>query len=130
MQGCCTDMISGIGVDICSIKRIKNAVMQKGFKERIFSEEEVLYADSKANPAQHYAAAFAAREAFAKATGWGIAGVGLASCCVTRTDTGPSFIFSDDISNRLKERHIAKAWLSLSHENDFAIAMVVLEAEE
>ncbi|MDO5562950.1 MAG: holo-ACP synthase [Synergistaceae bacterium] len=122
-------MISGIGIDICSVDRMKRAVLQKGFKERVFSEEEISYADSKANPAQHYASAFAAREAFAKATGWGIARVGMALCSIIRTDNGPSFVFSGDISEKLKENNIVKVWLSLSHENGIAAAIVVLETE-
>ncbi|NLV82348.1 MAG: holo-ACP synthase [Synergistaceae bacterium] len=122
-------MLYGIGVDLCDINRIKKALVQKGFKERVFSEEEIMYAESKAIPARHYAAAFAAKEAVAKATGWGIAGIGLNSLFVRRTDNGPELVFNDDLSKKMKNAKIYNAFLSISHDGDMAIAMVVLEKE-
>ena len=120
-------MIRGIGVDLCSISRIRKALLQRGFKEKIFSEEEINYAESKADPAKHYAAAFAAREALAKATGFGVAKMGLNSCSIRRTDNGPVFIYTDVFSEKLKASGIGNVLLSLSHEADIAIAMVVME---
>ena len=72
-------MIRGIGIDVCDISRMRKAVSREGFCKRVFSEEEITYAESNADPAAHYAAAFAAREALSKATGWGIAGLGINS---------------------------------------------------
>ncbi len=120
-------MIRGIGVDLCDIKRIRKALEQKGFRERVFSEEEIAYADTKADPAKHYASAFAAREALAKATGCGIAKMGMNSCSIRRSDEGPCFIFTDEYSEKLKTAKIDKVFLSLSHEADMAVAVVLLE---
>lgn len=93
----------------------------------MFSKEEIEYAESKANPAMHYAAAFAAKEAVAKATGWGIAGIGLNSLFVRRTDSAPELVFNADLNKKLKKIKIKKALLSISHEGNMAVAMVVLE---
>lgn len=66
-------MIFGIGIDIIEVERVKNQISKSnGFREKIFTEREIEYCESKKNKAQHYAARFAAKEAFFKAigTGW------------------------------------------------------------
>jgi len=120
-------MISGIGVDLCDIGRMRKALEQKGFREKVFSEEEIAYAESKADPAKHYASAFAAREALAKATGLGVARMGLNSCSIQRTVKGPVFVFTDIFTEKLKTAGIGNVFLSLSHDSDIAVAMVVTE---
>jgi holo-[acyl-carrier protein] synthase len=42
------------------------------FRERVYTEAERAYCDSKANPAQSYAARFAGKEAVGKALGCGV----------------------------------------------------------
>lgn len=123
-------MVYGIGIDLCSISRIEKAIRQPGFKERVFSEEEINYAESHARPARHYAASFATKEAVAKATGWGLAGMGLKSLFVIRTKKGPTIILNKETEEKFKKAKIAtNIFLSISHENDMAVAMVVLEKE-
>ena len=67
-------MVKGIGIDVVEIKRIREIMDKWGdkFLKKVFTEREISYAQSKINPAQHFAARFAAKEAFAKAaaTGW------------------------------------------------------------
>lgn len=123
-------MIKGIGVDICDIERIAKAIKQEGFLRRVFSEEEIEYAEKNAVPAVHYASAFAAREALAKAGGWGVGRMGLKSCSVRRSDNGPQFVFTDEFLKKLEGEKIKRVFLSLSHDGGIAAAMVVLEAEE
>jgi len=123
-------VICGIGIDLCDIERMKKALAQRGFCERVFSPEEIAYANSKAEPAAHFASAFAAREALAKAGGWGLAALGLKFCSVSRTETGPKFIFSDDFSIRLKQTGVSSVFLSLTHDGGAAAAVVVLESEK
>ena len=66
-------MIVGSGVDLCEVPRIENAIARHGqrFIERIFTEREIAYAESKANRFERYAARFAAKEAAMKALGGG-----------------------------------------------------------
>lgn len=124
-------VIKGIGVDLCSIERMKGALRQEGFAERVFSAEEIAYAERRTHPARHYASAFAAREALAKAGGWGMWSMGLKSCRVERAENGaPYFAFSDEFAAKLRSEGIGNAHLSLSHEGDHAIAMVVLETTD
>ncbi|MBR3002700.1 MAG: holo-ACP synthase [Clostridia bacterium] len=59
------------GTDIIEISRIKDSIesdIGERFKERVFSQNEVDYCESKKNQKyQHYAARFAAKEAIFKA---------------------------------------------------------------
>jgi holo-[acyl-carrier protein] synthase len=66
-------MISGIGIDLIEVDRVAERVGRgNGFKELVFSAGEIEYCEKMANPAEHYAVRFAAKEAFFKAlgTGW------------------------------------------------------------
>lgn len=40
-------MIIGIGVDLVEVSRIEKALQQEGFKEKIFTDEEIAYCESK-----------------------------------------------------------------------------------
>jgi holo-[acyl-carrier protein] synthase len=62
-----------IGVDLIEIERVRQALERyPGFRDRCFTAAEQQYCDSRANPAQHYAARFAAKEAVGKALGSGV----------------------------------------------------------
>ena len=61
-----------VGLDVIEIERIRRALDRPGFRERCFTAAEREYCDSKANPAQHYAARFAGKEAVGKALGSGV----------------------------------------------------------
>ena len=62
-----------VGVDLIEIDRIQQALERyEGFAARCFTEAERAYCDSRGNPAQHYAARFAGKEAVGKALGCGV----------------------------------------------------------
>jgi len=66
-------MIAGIGTDMIEVERVALKIgKEMGFREFVFSEAEIAYCEKKANKFEHYAARFAAKEAFLKAlgTGW------------------------------------------------------------
>src|SRR5213594_3402255 len=61
-----------VGVDLIEIARVRRALARyPSFRERCFTEEERDYCESRPNPAQHYAARFAGKEAVGKALGCG-----------------------------------------------------------
>jgi holo-[acyl-carrier protein] synthase len=63
-----------VGVDLIEIERVRQALDRyPSFRERCFTKEERRYCDSRPNPAQHYAARFAGKEAVGKAIGFGVA---------------------------------------------------------
>jgi holo-[acyl-carrier protein] synthase len=61
-----------VGVDVIEIERIRRALQRARFRERCFTEAEREYCDSRADPAQSYAARFAGKEAVGKALGCGV----------------------------------------------------------
>jgi holo-[acyl-carrier protein] synthase len=62
-----------IGIDLIEIARVERSLARyETFRERVFTEEERRYCDSRPNPAQHYAARFAGKEAVGKALGCGV----------------------------------------------------------
>jgi holo-[acyl-carrier protein] synthase len=63
-----------VGVDLIEIERVRRALDRyPSFRERCFTEAERAYCDSRPNPAQHYAARFAGKEAVGKSIGFGVA---------------------------------------------------------
>ena len=66
-------MIFGIGTDLIEVERVAEKMEKKaGFKELVFSADEIIYCEARTFKYEHYAARFAAKEAFLKAigTGW------------------------------------------------------------
>lgn len=61
-----------VGVDIIEIERVRRALERPGFRERCFTDAERAYCDSRARPAESYAARFAGKEAVGKALGCGV----------------------------------------------------------
>lgn len=120
-------MIIGIGTDLCRVSRMERAASRDGFIDRFFSDEEARYAASKARPAEHLAASFAAREALGKALGDGLFKSGAIRASVRRTDDGPIFVIPPDLQKYFDERGVKRAWLSITHEGDLALAFAVLE---
>lgn len=67
-------MIRGLGLDLCEIARMEKMLQDERFLLRWFTEEEISYIRAKGKgAAQTMAGIFAAKEAFAKALGTGIA---------------------------------------------------------
>ena len=74
-------MIFGIGIDLAKISRFNKWIEDKNLLEKYFNEKEMILTDGKqlnerriSSLSQHYAARFAAKEAFSKALGTGISG--------------------------------------------------------
>jgi holo-[acyl-carrier protein] synthase len=124
-------MIVGTGIDIAEVPRIAAAIERYGqrFLNRVFTEGEMNYCESRANRMERYAARFAAKEAAMKAlgTGWNH-GVRWRDVEVCRAPGGPpTIVFHGEaaqVAARLKATHVA---LSLSHTTEQAIAQVILE---
>ena len=83
-------MITGVGTDLIEVERVAGKISkEEGFRELVFSPIEIAYCESKANKYQHYAARFAAKEAFLKAigTGW-ISGIAFNEIQITNDEQG------------------------------------------
>ncbi len=125
-------MIVGTGIDIAEVDRIAESIRRFGarFLQRIYTEGEIRYCESKANRFERYAARFAAKEAAMKAlgTGWNH-GVRWRDIEVTRKPGGrPTLVFhgkAAEFAARLGATNIA---LSLTHTVAQAMAQVILES--
>jgi len=122
-------LIKGIGVDVIHVKRMKKWRNIPGLLERYFNPEELSSAMAKGNVADlSLAARFAAKEAFGKALGRGLAGIALKDIMVKNRQNGqPEMLVSGTAMDALKSSGASKIHISLTHESDNAIAMVVLE---
>jgi holo-[acyl-carrier protein] synthase len=121
--------VKGAGTDIVSVERLGRSLARgSGFAQEVFTPGERLYCDVRPNAAQHYAARFAAKEAFLKAVGAGIfCGILLHDIEVVRDETGPPRLNLGPTAAAAMERVGAiQSHLSLSHERDYAIALVVI----
>ncbi len=123
-------MVKGIGIDIIEIERVKAAAIKYGnnFLERVFTENELRYCRRrKALRYPELAVRFAAKEAYSKAIGTGIAGF-------ARSNDGIGWKDIEIVNDRrgkpqiqYKGKLLRKAQLSLSHSRDYAVASVYVE---
>jgi holo-[acyl-carrier protein] synthase len=102
-----------------------------GLLERFFHPEELSESLSKGKGADlSLAARFAAKEAFGKALGTGLAGIVLKDIMVKNRHNGqPEIKVFRSALSALKKSGAGRVHISLTHERDNAIAMVVLEAD-
>ena len=125
-------MITGIGVDVIHVDRLKRWRKIPGLLERFFHPEELSAALAKGAAADlSLAARFAAKEAFGKALGKGLRGISLKDIMVkNRYDGQPEIAVSGTAFSALQNCGAGRIHVSLTHERDNAIAMVVLEDEK
>ena len=122
-------MILGIGVDVVHVGRIRHWVSVPGLIERYFHPEEVADARRRGPAAPlSLAARFAAKEAFGKALGTGLAGVRLGDIQVVNDRNGrPDILLHGTALARLGAIGGARVHVSLTHESDNAIAIAIIE---
>jgi holo-[acyl-carrier protein] synthase len=124
-------MILGIGVDVVHVRRIEHWLTVPGLPERFFHPDELAAAKSRGSTLSlSLAARFAAKEAFGKALGTGLRGIRLRDIRVENTPYGrPNMVLYGTALERFRDSRGGRLLLSLTHERDNAIAMVVIEGE-
>jgi holo-[acyl-carrier protein] synthase len=127
-------MIFGIGIDVVENARIAEAIRRHGdhFLNKIYQTAEVEYCQTMKDPAPHFAARFAAKEAVSKAFGTGLAGqFEWKDIEVGRKASGEPFIILHHGAAELAKRvGVCSVLISLSHSSDYAVANAVLIKEE
>lgn len=125
-------MIVGIGTDLCLISRIEQIIQRRGdrFLTRCFTPHEQAECGNGPPMAKRYAARFAAKEACMKAFGLGwTGGLRFIDIEVEHDARGkPSLRLSGFAARYAQQLGVSATHLSLSHEGDMALAVVVLEA--
>lgn len=125
-------MIAGIGIDVVDVARIEQMLADKGGRvlTRLFTEAEAAYAMERARPALHLAARLAAKEAAFKALagsdearliGWREVEV------IPRPGNSPTLRFTGRAESRLREMEVRQVWVTLTHTDLTAAAVVILE---
>ncbi|TCJ03736.1 holo-ACP synthase [Cytobacillus praedii] len=118
-------MISGIGIDIVELSRIRRIYLrQQKFVDRILTvnEKEIFYNLTEDRKTEYLAGRFAAKEAFSKAIGTGLGGsLSFLDIEIVKDKNGKPFIsrpFNEGVH------------LSISHSKEYAVAQVVIEKQE
>lgn len=123
-------MLAGLGLDLIEVERIAEKITKEsGFREMVFSKTEIAYCESKTNKFEHFAARFAAKEAFFKAlgTGW-LKGTHFNEIEITNGESGkPALVLLDETKKTLSPLGISKILVSLSHLKQIASAVVIIE---
>ena len=126
-------MILGIGTDLVSTDRLDRMVEAYGerFLYRVFTRREVETAEQRATLCERLGTRFAAKEACMKAlgTGWR-AGVQFTQIEVRKHPTGaPELVLTGRAKERADEMGVERILVSLSHESEMAMAVVILEGD-
>src|SRR5262245_65528751 len=98
------------------------------FVDRVFTEDEIAYCRSRRDPAPHFAARFAAKEAGFKALGTGLQmGVRWRELEVRRErQQAPTLVLSGRAREIGLGRGGSRMLLSLTHEGDYALAQAIM----
>ena len=115
------------GIDVISIERLRRAGQSTGFLNRVFTQAELGRASKGKAAFRRLSGCFAAKEAFAKALGTGMANVlKWKDIEVARGKEGvnPRLILHESAIRLLGQR---KAHLSIAYSKDHAFALVVIE---
>lgn len=124
--------IIGVGVDIVDNKRFKKLIKKKQFVERVFTKNETEYSIKLRNKLNYFSKRFAAKEAFSKATGFGISkNLHFKDIEISNDKRGKPIISLNKSSILyLKKKFKVRAFktnLSLSDEKNYSIAYVIIE---
>jgi holo-[acyl-carrier protein] synthase len=122
--------VFGIGIDVVENARIAEVIRSHGqrFLDRVYQPGEIEYCRSMRDPAPHFAARFAAKEAISKAFGTGFAHrINWRDIEVRRKASGEPFVVlhagAAELANRL---NIETVLVSLSHSQAYAVANALL----
>ena len=125
--------IFGIGTDIVNIKRLQKSLKKNGnkFKNKVFTQDEITYCESKKNSSAYYAKRFAAKEAFVKALGTGFRkNITFKNIVISNNNYGkPTINIKGPVNSYLKRKiknKKYKIYLSLSDDLPWAQATVII----
>lgn len=115
-----------VGADLVDIDELWAALRRRPrFAERVFTERERAYCETPADPAERYAARFAAKEAVLKALGVGLTGSVLTEIEVTRLASGQPCLALTGRAAALADAAGVHSWLiTMSHGSRLAHAFV------
>ena len=124
--------VLGVGLDLIEVERIRSSLGQheERFLDKVFIDHEREYCSGMADPAPHYAARFAAKEAIAKAFGVGIGDeFGWKDAGIRNGPRGEPIVqLTEKGSSLLAELGGQEILVSLSHLSSIAMAGAVIKS--
>jgi holo-[acyl-carrier protein] synthase len=124
------EMILGIGIDMIEVDRVREKIDRNiAFRDAVYSVEEIDLCERQINKMESYAARFAAKEAFLKAIGRGLAlGYDLANIEIINDRSGRPFIrLSGIFLEEASKSNWDRIHVTLSHLKETACAVVIIE---
>jgi len=119
-------MILGVGIDIVDIERWARSLDR--IQHEIFTSQELADCADRVDRVDALAARFAAKEAYLKALNTGIAGGALRQIeIVSDPGNAPRIRLAGALATQARKSVVRKAHVSLSHQQGFATAVVILE---
>ncbi len=119
-------MILGVGIDIVDIERWARSLDR--IQHEIFTSQELADCADRVDRVDALAARFAAKEAYLKALNTGIAGGALRQIeIVSGPGSAPRIRLAGALATRARKSVVRRAHVSLSHQQGFAAAVVILE---
>ncbi len=126
-------MIVGTGTDIIRIARIARLMEKYGrrFLDKVFTTAEQQWCARHDRPAERLAVRFAAKEALMKALGTGWSNGVLFTDIEVDSDnrSRPHLRLRGGAALHAEQLKVSGIHLSLSHEEEYAVAFVILEAD-
>lgn len=122
-------MIMGLGIDFVNVDRMRHWVEVEGIMDRYFHKNEIEASLSRGSSSVlSFAARFAAKEAFGKALGTGLSGLQLTDIEVKNNYNGkPDIVLHETALEAFMDLGGKYVHLSLSHEEEAAVAVVIIE---
>lgn len=125
-------MIIGTGIDLIKNQRIKKLINKydNHFLNKIYTEEEIKYCQSKKKAFVSFAARFAAKEALLKALGTGLRNNSWHDIEVINNKLGkPKIKLSGKTKKQAGALKVKSIFLSISHEKEYSVAQIILEGD-
>ena len=125
-------MILGVGIDVVHPQRLRRWQAIPGLLERFYHHNELAQVRSRGEKLalQSLAARFAAKEAFGKALGSGLAGLSLRDMAVMNNAAGkPELRVTGSARAALERIGGTRVFISLTHEQDEVLAMCIIEGD-
>jgi len=116
--------ILDIGIDIIEIERIKEAINNNPrFLNKIFTDDEIKYFESKGFKPESIAGNFAAKEAVSKAIGRGIRDFNFKDIEVLRNELGKPIVKTyNNLQQICIDYNVLEIKVSISHCKQYAVA--------
>lgn len=125
-------MILGIGIDLCEIRRVREAIERTGepFMKKFLTQKEMDLAPKTGAIALYVATRFAAKEAIFKAFSIGFSKFEATDIEIGVGELGePTVLLSGNLAKFAAQRGVKKVLVSISSDGQYATAISLLEYE-